>query len=108
MRLILTLLAVLVTLSFQAQTNKSTDVEISGLPVSMKQGETLKFELIAKKDIKAEVAIFMDTYLAYQANAEIKSGILTYEFDTTDWKKGKYYVLVKNETIHYQLDFVLE
>ena len=108
MRLILTLLALLGTLSFHAQTNKSTDVEISGLPVSMKQGEALKFELIAKKDIKAEVAIFMDTYLAYQANAEIKAGTLTYEFDTTGWKPGKYYVLVKNGTIHYQVDFKLE
>lgn len=88
--------------------SQSLKVEITGAPDELKKGADLTFNISCDQSLNAEVAVFMQTYLGYQANAELTSGVHTYKVNTADWKPGQYYILVKGEHVHVQHEFILK
>jgi hypothetical protein len=103
-------LAVLIaTILFPFYTySQSIKVEVTGAPEELKKGTELTFNIECEQSLNAEVAVFMQTYLGYQANAELTPGVHAYKVSTKDWKPGQYYILVKGEHVHVQHEFVLK
>lgn len=87
---------------------QNVKVEISGAPDAVKKGSELVFNIDCEQSLNAEVAVFTQTYLGYQANAELTSGKHAYKMSTAEWKPGQYYILVKGEHVHVQHEFVLK
>lgn len=87
--------------------SQAENVSIVHFPAALNSGQELTFSIQTKSDLKAEIAIFADTYLGYQAQAVLNAGQHTYAIPTKDWPAGKYYILLKNEELHVQHDFIL-
>lgn len=87
---------------------QSAKVEISGAPDVVKKGSELVFNVDCEQPLNAEIAVFTQTYLGYQANAELTSGKHAYKMSTAEWKPGQYYILVKGEHVHVQHEFELK
>lgn len=87
--------------------SQAIKVDVTGAPEELKKGTELTFNIVCEQSLNAEVAVFMQTYLGYQANAELTPGVHAYKVSTKDWKPGQYYILVKGEHVHVQHEFVL-
>jgi hypothetical protein len=88
--------------------SQSVKVEVTGAPDVLKKGSELVFNVDCEQSLNAEIAVFTQTYLGYQANAELTSGKHAYKMSTAEWKPGQYYILVKGEHVHVQHEFVLK
>jgi hypothetical protein len=88
--------------------SQAIKVEVTEAPEELKKGTELTFNIVCEQSLNAEVAVFMQTYLGYQANAELTPGVHAYKVSTKDWKPGQYYILVKGEHVHVQHEFVLK
>ena len=86
---------------------QSDPVRIESFPKSLVSGQELQFSIFTPNAIEVEVAVFADTFLGYIANAEWNAGKHDYAVSTEAWPAGKYYILVKNESLHLQEDFII-
>lgn len=86
---------------------QSDAVRIESFPKSLVSGQELQFSIFTPNAIQVEVAVFADTFLGYIANAEWNAGKHDYAVSTEAWPAGKYYILLKNESLHLQEDFII-
>lgn len=86
---------------------QSEELRIESFPKSLVSGQELQFSIFTPNTIEVEVAVFADTFLGYIANAEWNAGKHDYAVSTEAWPAGKYYILVKNESLHLQEDFII-
>lgn len=105
MRLAALFFSILVSTFTNAQS--TVHIEFNKLPEKVIIGEAFQLSVLSDANASVELAIFSDTFLGFQANADLAKGIHEYKIETKNWPAGKYFVLAKGEDIHVQQEILV-
>lgn len=99
-----TLLIILLFITASTEAQVSIQLEKS----THKKSAVLSFAIQSAEEVKAEIAVFSNTYVIQVNEVSIKKGNSTWEIPLADAPLGNYFILVKGEKLHEQKSFVIE
>jgi hypothetical protein len=103
----ITMHKLLLLLFFGCAVSIQAQVKIDLPNTPLKKASTLSFSIQANDEVKAELAVFSNTYVVQVNEVSIKKGTSSWEIPLGDAPVGSYFLLIKGDKIHEQKSFVI-